>query len=138
MYSWAWELDAGQLGPASTVTVEFRADGERTNLVLEHTGLASAESRDQHAHGWNACLDILGRRVFPAAGAHRRRPMVSSNRHKPHNQINNPNKEGFRMANYLLAYTGGGMAETQAEREAAISAWGRVVRQAWPGGRRPR
>jgi hypothetical protein len=28
------------------------------------------------------------------------------------------------MANYLLAYTGGGMAETDAEREAAMAAWG--------------
>jgi hypothetical protein len=28
------------------------------------------------------------------------------------------------MANYLLAYTGGGMASTDAEREAAMAAWG--------------
>jgi hypothetical protein len=28
------------------------------------------------------------------------------------------------MANYLLAYTGGGMAQTEAEREAAMAAWG--------------
>lgn len=28
------------------------------------------------------------------------------------------------MANYLFAYTGGGMAETDAEREAAMAAWG--------------
>jgi len=28
------------------------------------------------------------------------------------------------MANYLLAYTGGGMAQTDAEREAAMTAWG--------------
>jgi hypothetical protein len=28
------------------------------------------------------------------------------------------------MANYLLAYTGGSMAETEAEREAAMAAWG--------------
>ncbi|MGA9315865.1 MAG: hypothetical protein WBV77_14700 [Solirubrobacteraceae bacterium] len=28
------------------------------------------------------------------------------------------------MANYLLAYTGGGMATTEAEREAAMAAWG--------------
>ena len=27
------------------------------------------------------------------------------------------------MANYLLAYTGGGMAQTDAEREAAMAAW---------------
>ncbi len=28
------------------------------------------------------------------------------------------------MANYLFAYTGGGMAQTDAEREAAMAAWG--------------
>jgi hypothetical protein len=28
------------------------------------------------------------------------------------------------MANYLLAYTGGGMAQTDVEREAAMAAWG--------------
>jgi hypothetical protein len=28
------------------------------------------------------------------------------------------------MANYLLAYTGGGMAQTDGEREAAMAAWG--------------
>jgi hypothetical protein len=28
------------------------------------------------------------------------------------------------MANYLLAYTGGSMAQTEAEREAAMAKWG--------------
>lgn len=28
------------------------------------------------------------------------------------------------MANYVLTYTGGGMAQTDAEREAAMAAWG--------------
>jgi hypothetical protein len=28
------------------------------------------------------------------------------------------------MANYVLAYTGGSMAQTEAEREAAMAAWG--------------
>lgn len=64
VYSWQWEQDDGQPGHVSMVTVEFQADGERTNLVLEHTDLASAESRDQHAKGWNACLEILAFRVF--------------------------------------------------------------------------
>jgi hypothetical protein len=30
----------------------------------------------------------------------------------------------MKMANYLLAYKGGGMAQTDAEREAAMAAWG--------------
>jgi hypothetical protein len=28
------------------------------------------------------------------------------------------------MANYVLTYTGGGMAQTEVEREAAMAAWG--------------
>ncbi|MGA9875739.1 MAG: hypothetical protein WBQ21_08015 [Solirubrobacteraceae bacterium] len=36
------------------------------------------------------------------------------------------------MANYLLAYTGGGMAETDAEREAAMAAWGQWFGQLGP------
>lgn len=67
VYSWQWELDAGGLGPASTVTVEFRAEGERTRVVLEHTGLPDAASRDRHAQGWAACMDIFGERGFARA-----------------------------------------------------------------------
>jgi hypothetical protein len=34
------------------------------------------------------------------------------------------NRRSKKMANYLLAYTGGGMAATEAEREQAMAAWG--------------
>jgi|HubBroStandDraft_3_1064219.scaffolds.fasta_scaffold01498_5 uncharacterized protein YndB with AHSA1/START domain len=67
VYSWQWELDAGGLGPVSTVTVEFRADGERTTVVLEHTGLPDAAARDRHAQGWATCMEIFGERGFAHA-----------------------------------------------------------------------
>ncbi|HEY2632897.1 MAG TPA: SRPBCC domain-containing protein [Solirubrobacteraceae bacterium] len=67
VYSWQWELDAGGLGPASTVTVEFHERGDRTEVVLEHAGLPDSEARDRHAHGWTECMDIFGERGFPAA-----------------------------------------------------------------------
>jgi activator of Hsp90 ATPase-like protein len=47
------------------VTVEFRGDGDRTTVVLEHTGLPSKES-DRHAVGWAGTFENLARRVFPA------------------------------------------------------------------------
>ena len=50
----------------SQVTVEFRADGDGTTVVISHAGLGSEESRGRHAHGWTACLDNLGRRVLEA------------------------------------------------------------------------
>jgi uncharacterized protein YndB with AHSA1/START domain len=63
VFSSAWE------GPDSsrrttTVTVEFREDGDRTTVILTHAGLPSEESRESHAGGWNACLDNLERRVL--------------------------------------------------------------------------
>ena len=67
VYSWRWELDAGGFGHESVVTVRFAGDGRRTTVVIEHTGLESAESRDRHGHGWNACLDNLAARVFASA-----------------------------------------------------------------------
>lgn len=63
VYSWSWELDAGGQGPVSTVAVEFRGEGERTTVVLVHTGLADEGARERHGHGWLACLDSLGREL---------------------------------------------------------------------------
>ena len=66
-YMWAWELDDGSVGEESTVVVRFHADGDRTNVVLEHSGLPTPDSREKHGHGWNGCLDSLGR-IYPQAG----------------------------------------------------------------------
>lgn len=67
VYSWCWEQDDGRPDDqVSTVTVELRGEGERTKLVLEHTDLASAESRDRHAQGWSACLEVFRARGFSA------------------------------------------------------------------------
>lgn len=57
VYSWQWELQDGQFGPASTVAVDFREEGERTSVVLEHSGFDSSESRDSHNQGWVGILD---------------------------------------------------------------------------------
>jgi uncharacterized protein YndB with AHSA1/START domain len=60
VYTWRWEGDGGSHpGHISIVTVEFRADGEQTNVVLEHSGLASEESRTRHGAGWQAVLARL-------------------------------------------------------------------------------
>lgn len=67
VYTWCWEQDGRPGDHVSTVTVQFRGDGERTTVVLEHTGLASPDSRDQHAHGWTACLESLASRVLATA-----------------------------------------------------------------------
>jgi uncharacterized protein YndB with AHSA1/START domain len=59
-YTWAWE----PAGESSRVTVDFVAEGAGTRVELTHSGLLGDESRAQHEHGWNACLDNLAQRVF--------------------------------------------------------------------------
>jgi uncharacterized protein YndB with AHSA1/START domain len=67
VYSWCWEGSDGQPEEhTSTVTVEFLSEGERTTIVLEHTNLASSESRDRHREGWIACLQNLQARGISA------------------------------------------------------------------------
>jgi len=66
-YSWQWEQDDGQPGHVSTVTVEFRAEGERTTVVLEHSELESAESGERHGDGWNGVLEMLHVHVLDRA-----------------------------------------------------------------------
>lgn len=68
VYTWCWEgTDGPDPGHASLVTVEFRADGAGTTVVLEHAGLTSEESRAGHESGWIGVLENLGRRIFDAA-----------------------------------------------------------------------
>jgi uncharacterized protein YndB with AHSA1/START domain len=68
VYSWCWERSDGQPDHVSTVTVEFLSQGERTTIVLEHSNLASSESRDGHRDGWIACLENLqARGIFAGA-----------------------------------------------------------------------
>ena len=75
VYTWAWkgegaDAEGGEAGAEETlVTVEFHGEDGATRVALTHTGFASDESRANHEHGWNGCLDNLERRVFAGAGA---------------------------------------------------------------------
>jgi glutathione S-transferase len=67
VYTWCWEGTGGpDPGHVSVVSVEFRADGEGTTVVLEHSGLPSAQSRIGHGEGWKGTFDNLARRIFNA------------------------------------------------------------------------
>jgi uncharacterized protein YndB with AHSA1/START domain len=63
VYSWRWEDGEGTV---SNVAVDFIEADRGTTVVLNHTGLPTENSRDQHVHGWKECLDNLGRRVLEA------------------------------------------------------------------------
>jgi uncharacterized protein YndB with AHSA1/START domain len=65
VYTWCWEGGEDMHpGHVSLVTVEFRADGAATTVLLEHAQLASEESRAGHAAGWAGALDNLATRIF--------------------------------------------------------------------------
>ena len=67
VFTWAFEKDGsgeeyGEVEPPEMlVTVEFKAHGQQTELILTHERFASPESRDRHADGWNRCLDSLAK-----------------------------------------------------------------------------
>ena len=67
VYSWCWEDSGGQTGHVSTVAVDFLEDGQRTTVVLEHSNLESADSREKHRVGWEGCLENLKARIFTQA-----------------------------------------------------------------------
>jgi uncharacterized protein YndB with AHSA1/START domain len=65
VYTWRWEGDAGlHPGHESLVTVDFVDAGDGTTVVLEHSGLASDESRVRHEAGWTGTFDNLATRIF--------------------------------------------------------------------------
>jgi len=67
VFTWAFEKDGsgdeyGEVEPPEMlVTVELKAHGKQTELVLTHEKFASVESRDRHQEGWARCLDSLGK-----------------------------------------------------------------------------
>ena len=67
VYTWVWETPGSPTGDLTTlVTVEFReAPGDRTTVILTHTGFDDTDQRNRHDEGWRACLANLATRVFP-------------------------------------------------------------------------
>jgi uncharacterized protein YndB with AHSA1/START domain len=63
VFTFEWQGDEAE-GVTSMVTVEFHEHGGRTTVVLTHTGLPSAQTRDEHEYGWAQCLESLEGRVF--------------------------------------------------------------------------
>jgi uncharacterized protein YndB with AHSA1/START domain len=72
VYTWDWEKDGSGAefgeaeGKPSLVTVEFLKRGKQTEMVLMHSRLATVESRDNHAQGWDRIVESLARFVEKA------------------------------------------------------------------------
>jgi uncharacterized protein YndB with AHSA1/START domain len=69
VFTWQFEKDGsgaefGEVEPPEMlVTVEFKARGQQTELILTHERFASIESRNGHEEGWTRCLNELGKLV---------------------------------------------------------------------------
>jgi uncharacterized protein YndB with AHSA1/START domain len=55
VFTWGWDHRPEE----SLVTVEFRALGARTQVVLTHARLATEAERRENGQGWIECLDRL-------------------------------------------------------------------------------
>ncbi len=55
---YTWRLEPGG-GDPERVTVRFEPRGAETEVVVVHERIGSARARDEHAEGWEGCLDGL-------------------------------------------------------------------------------
>ncbi len=62
VFTWRWE-GSPEAVPETLVTLEFLERGDQTEVVLTHERFADAEARDQHAGGWEGCLDGLAQAI---------------------------------------------------------------------------
>jgi uncharacterized protein YndB with AHSA1/START domain len=67
-YTWRWdaEPDMPVTADETLVVVEFRADGDGTEVVLTHSGFPDQHQVEKHAGGWTGCMDNLARRGLRA------------------------------------------------------------------------
>lgn len=60
-YTWSWEGNPEEMtgSDETLVVVEFREDGDGTEVVVTHSGFANEQIRDMHTDGWNGTLNTL-------------------------------------------------------------------------------
>lgn len=78
VFTWQWEQPDGPAPDASgdsrhtgdfqdmMVTVEFLDLGGSTEVVVTHERLPDQNSKDEHGHGWDGCLNQLAKLVESA------------------------------------------------------------------------
>jgi len=68
VYTWGWTESSMKDVGETLVTVDFVDVNGSTEVRLRHEGFPAADPRDKHAHGWNGCLDKLGK-MFGASSS---------------------------------------------------------------------
>jgi uncharacterized protein YndB with AHSA1/START domain len=64
VFTWAWESHDAD-APETQVTLEFRPNGDATDLTLIHERFRSEELRKKHTEGWTGCLNRLAAKMGP-------------------------------------------------------------------------
>jgi len=60
--TWQWITPDGE-GPETTVTVDFKDIGGKTEMTLTHTDLPSEESKEMHNQGFSSSFNKLAKLV---------------------------------------------------------------------------
>lgn len=55
VFTWQWDGEEQQ----TLVMIRLEGTGDGTRLTLTHEGFATSEARDEHAQGWQDCLERL-------------------------------------------------------------------------------
>ena len=63
--TYTWRVE-GRDGDPERVTVRFEPRGEDTEVIVTHERVANVTLRDEHARGWNGCLEGLARFIVRA------------------------------------------------------------------------
>ncbi len=61
-FTWTWEEPTADVHETQ-VTLEFRPNGDMTDLVLTHERFRDEGQRKGHAEGWAGCLSRLARKL---------------------------------------------------------------------------
>jgi uncharacterized protein YndB with AHSA1/START domain len=64
VFTWGWTKKQSDgrhalLHPETEVTVEFRQQGQATEVILTHTRFEEMKEREETVRGWNGCFDVL-------------------------------------------------------------------------------
>ncbi|SFB19653.1 MULTISPECIES: SRPBCC domain-containing protein [unclassified Bacillus (in: firmicutes)] len=56
VFTWKWENGKAEF-PTTKVTIDFRENGDSTEVIVTHTDLPSEEEAKNHNHGWTSSLE---------------------------------------------------------------------------------
>ncbi|HEX6118528.1 MAG TPA: SRPBCC domain-containing protein [Dongiaceae bacterium] len=59
VFTFSWEGKEGEMGRENTISISFADVGGKTRMTFRQAFFETAQNRDEHGKGWNACFDHL-------------------------------------------------------------------------------